>query len=74
MVLESCREAGVLPADTYVVGDTLYDMQMAKQAGANAIGVSWGYHTTDALMQADAEVVLNEPVELLNLLGIENHA
>ena len=74
MVLESCSETGVLPSDTYVVGDTLYDMQMAKQAGAKAIGVSWGYHTTDALMQAGAEVVLNEPVELLNLLGIEDHA
>lgn len=74
MVLESCSETGVLPADTYVVGDTLYDMQMAKQAGAKAIGVSWGYHTTDALKQAGAEVVLNEPVELLNLLGIEDHA
>lgn len=74
MVLESCSETGVLPADTYVVGDTLYDMQMAKQAGTRAIGVSWGYHTTDALKQAGAEVVLNEPVELLNLLGIEDHA
>lgn len=74
MVLESCSETGVLPADTYVVGDTLYDMQMAKQAGTRAIGVSWGYHTTDALKQAGAEVVLNEPVELLNLLGIEYHA
>ena len=74
MVLESCSETGVLPSDTYVVGDTLYDMQMAKQAGARAIGVSWGYHTTEALKQAGAEVVLNEPVELLNLLGIEDHA
>jgi phosphoglycolate phosphatase len=43
MVLNACREAGVPPARTVVFGDSIYDMQMARSAGASAIGVSWGY-------------------------------
>lgn len=42
MVTECCDEAGIDPADTIVVGDAIYDMQMAKSAGARAIGVALG--------------------------------
>ena len=27
-----------------MVGDTVYDIAMARAAGAAAIGVTWGYH------------------------------
>jgi len=39
-----------------MVGDTSYDMQMARNAGALCIGVTWGYHTAAALTGADAVV------------------
>ncbi len=35
--------AGIEPAATIVIGDAVYDMQMAAAAGARSIGVSWGY-------------------------------
>src|SRR5436305_822900 len=44
MVVDAMREAGVEAADTVVVGDTIYDIAMARAAGAAAIGVTWGYH------------------------------
>ena len=44
MVLDAMREAGVAAADTIVVGDTAYDIAMARAAGAAGIGVTWGYH------------------------------
>ncbi len=58
MVLEAMREAEPRRADTIVVGDTSYDMEMARAAGARAIGVSWGYHPVTELHAAGARVVV----------------
>ncbi|MAW85751.1 MAG: HAD family hydrolase [Phyllobacteriaceae bacterium] len=68
MVQECCAETGIDPADTLVVGDAIYDMQMACAASAGAIGVAWGYSTPDALRQHGARDVLDHPAALLNHL------
>src|ERR1043165_2417249 len=57
MVLAAMREAGTTPQNTVVVGDTVFDIAMARAAGASAIGVSWGYHARDSLMAAGAPVI-----------------
>src|SRR5947209_12209786 len=54
MVVHAMREAGVEAADTVVVGDTVYDIAMARAAGAAAIGVAWGYHRPAALTESGA--------------------
>ena len=59
MVLEAMRDAGVAPEDTVVVGDTVYDIAMARAAGATALGVTWGYHEASALEQAGAYAVID---------------
>lgn len=49
-MLHAClRETGVAPHHTVMVGDTAYDMQMARAAGVHAVGVSWGYHPANRL-------------------------
>ena len=58
-------DTGVKPSDVFMVGDTTYDMCMAKNAGTRAIGVSWGYHTTNDLLAAGAEIVLHSYQDLL---------
>lgn len=58
MVLNCLAETGVAPADAVVVGDTEYDMAMARAAGVRALGVSWGYHGTERLARGGAEAVL----------------
>ena len=55
-------ETGVDPRDAVMVGDTEYDMEMARAAGVRAIGVSWGYHAPDRL--SGAERVLADFAEL----------
>jgi phosphoglycolate phosphatase len=60
MVLEAMREAGAVPDDTVVIGDTSYDIEMARAAGAGAIGVSWGYHPVADLHAAGAHEVITE--------------
>ncbi|KXF77580.1 HAD family hydrolase [Paramesorhizobium deserti] len=69
MVLEACAETGFDPAEALVVGDAIYDMEMARAAGATAVGVSWGYHTPEALHASGADHVLDAPADLLTLLG-----
>jgi phosphoglycolate phosphatase len=59
MVLDAMREAGASPKDTVVVGDTVYDIAMARAAGAAAIGVARGYHPGTALGEAGAVAVLD---------------
>ena len=57
MVLAAMREVGAAPHDTVVVGDTMFDIAMARAAGASAIGVSWGYHARDSLLASGAPVI-----------------
>ncbi|GAA2820131.1 phosphoglycolate phosphatase [Aminobacter aminovorans] len=68
MVLECCAEMGVDPASTFVIGDAIYDMQMARSAGARAIGVAWGYHNREGLFATGAHAVIDRPGELLPLI------
>jgi phosphoglycolate phosphatase len=64
-MLEAAMEkAGVSPAQTVMIGDTVYDMRMAKAGGAKAIAVAWGYHAVDDLRSAGADVVIRDFTEL----------
>lgn len=70
MVTECCGEAGIEAARTVVVGDAVYDMQMAKAAGARAVGVAWGYASVGELVAAGADHILRTPADLLEWLEI----
>jgi phosphoglycolate phosphatase len=61
-------EAAAEARDTVMIGDTAYDMQMARDAGVRAIGVDWGYHSPPELFAAGAEWVATSPVELKEYL------
>lgn len=58
MVLQAMTETGIAPDRTVVVGDTTYDIEMAKAAGAFAVGVAWGYHPVADLRSAGADLVV----------------
>ncbi|HXK54777.1 MAG TPA: HAD-IA family hydrolase [Hyphomicrobiales bacterium] len=60
MVAEAMAQTGIGPESTVMVGDTTYDVEMARAARAGAVGVRWGYHAPDALLKAGAEHVLDE--------------
>ncbi|WP_108861235.1 HAD-IA family hydrolase [Ruegeria sp. Alg231-54] len=49
MIDTARSETGVSAADTVMIGDTRFDMDMARAAGVAGIGVSWGYHDRSAL-------------------------
>ena len=67
MLEAALAETGVDKADAVMVGDTSFDMDMARAAGIFAIGMSYGYHPVSALTSAD--IILNEMAALPEVLG-----
>lgn len=49
MLLELMNGLGVSPAGTLMVGDTEWDLEMARRAGVGAIAVSYGAHAAERL-------------------------
>ena len=68
MVLAAMQDVGAAPENTIVVGDTVYDMEMARAAGASGIGVTWGYHPRAALEGAGAVAVIDRFATLVPTL------
>jgi phosphoglycolate phosphatase len=55
MLQAAMTEVGATADTTVMIGDTGFDMAMARTAGARAIGVEWGYHLPDELTAAGAD-------------------
>lgn len=68
MVLQAAAAVGVDVARAVVVGDTTFDVRMAKAAGARAIGVTWGYHDADRLQAAGADTLASSMNEVPHLV------
>jgi len=65
MIYNALRDSGVEPENAVMIGDTTFDVQMAVNAGIRAIGVDWGYHEAQELLDTGAERVLTHFDELL---------
>lgn len=64
MLLRAMAETGAEPTSTVMVGDTTFDMELARAAGCRAIGVSWGYHPAEDLLAAGAGTLIHDYSEL----------
>jgi phosphoglycolate phosphatase len=58
MLLDLMDQLGVTPAQTVMVGDTEYDMEMATNAGVAKIAVTTGVHSEQRLNRHDPLVCL----------------
>lgn len=54
MLLTALAEIGVEAEAAVMVGDTSFDMDMARAAQMRALGVDWGYHPSEQLTGAEA--------------------
>ena len=68
MVHQAAAETGVEARDAILIGDTSYDMAMARAAGSAAIGVTWGYHPADQLVHHGAHDVIDQFDQLHDVL------
>lgn len=62
MVHHAMAEAGVDRTGTVVIGDTTFDVLMARNAGVPCVGVTWGYH-------AGAELTASGAARLVDAFG-----
>jgi len=72
MVFRALDESGAEAAATVMIGDTVYDIEMARRARVGAVGVGWGYHDVEELRAAgahrlvlDADALVPAILELL---------
>ena len=70
MLLTAMADAGCEPVDTVMIGDTTFDIDMARAASVRSIGVAWGYHPIDALMDAGAHAIVHDAVALAAELAV----
>ncbi len=71
ILMAAMSETGVSPAQTAMIGDTVFDIKMAVSARTAAIGVAWGYHERAELMQAGAEMVIDDFSDLPEALAVQ---
>ncbi len=69
MLYELGDELGVRCDRMLMIGDTTHDMQMAANAGAHALAVSYGAHLHETLAGQDALAVLGSPADLQTWLA-----
>ena len=51
-----------------MIGDSVFDMQMARAAGLTAIAVTWGYNPSDVLRDAGAQHIVGDVSAIAPLL------
>jgi pyrophosphatase PpaX len=68
-VLEALRRLGAAPEEAAYVGDSPFDIQAAKSAGAFAVGVAWGgIHSDERLLAEEPDAFVRSPEELLDVV------
>jgi phosphoglycolate phosphatase len=68
LLQRAMAEAGVEPGDTVMIGDTTFDVMMARSAGAASVGVSWGVHESHELTAAGAHRIAERFDEVPDLV------
>ena len=68
MLLDVMDFIGAEPARTLMIGDTEYDMLLARNAGTASLGVSYGVHEVERLLQHDPLGIIDSITELGNWL------
>ena len=66
-LLKIAADAGVCPEETAMVGDSAVDIRTARNAGAIAVGVSWGYDR-EGVVAEKPDLLLANPRDLTSLV------
>lgn len=67
-LLLACERAGFKPADCWYVGDDLRDIAAGRAAGMRTVAAGWGYEGAHPIISWQADVLLQRPLELLDLI------
>lgn len=67
-VLVSVAKLGMTAAESVVIGDSSFDLDMARNAGVDAIGVTTGIHTREILSKSEPKHIVSRLPEVLPLI------
>lgn len=67
-VLATLEQMGVSRAGAVYVGDSEVDVATARNAGVACIAVTWGFRSFAELRAAGAEILIDDPLELVSLV------
>ena len=69
LFLQACQALGVEPSATLMVGDSLGDIEMARQAGAaGCVGICWGTLSAAHLQAADVTISQLDEIKIHSLV------
>lgn len=66
--LEIAEQLNIAPADFLYLGDTETDLKTSIAAGMFPVGALWGFRSAGELLENGAKILINKPLEILNLL------
>ena len=70
MIEMALSDAGVARENAIMIGDTSFDMLMARAANVRPLGVGWGYHDEATLREAGAQSVALDSVQLARHIAL----
>ena len=68
IVADILDDTGISRADTIYIGDSGVDMQTARNAEVESIGVSWGFRSVEELIDNGAEHIVHHAGEIAALI------
>lgn len=69
LVLECMQKLGALRERTLMVGDRYFDIDGAKGAGVDSVGVIYGYGSREEFEEHNATYIIKKAQELLEIVG-----
>ena len=68
--LEIAEKLTISPSNFIYLGDTAIDMKTAVSAGMFPVGVAWGFRPAKELKENGARVIIDKPIQLLDLIKV----
>lgn len=59
------------PKDILYIGDTKTDMETAKNAGMDSVGVLWGFRGEEELRKSGARYIVSKPQEIIEIVEVD---
>ena len=68
IVFEILAKAKTPKADTIYIGDSGVDMETARRACVDSVGVTWGFRPEKELVENHADTIVNSPDDIAKLI------
>ena len=62
------NKLGLKNSEVIYIGDSEVDLETAKNANLKCISCSWGFRTKDELLSSGANVIIDNPLEILKMI------